>query len=79
MYWRMLQKKTDIFRFVKFNIDYSVKSLASRHACMVVEQRLYDTPHNEEEVGKGPHEFRIVGRIAGAVYSETIRKHLLTF
>ena len=61
------------------SFDYSVKSLASHHACMVVEKRLYDMPHNEEEVGKGPHEFRIVGRIVGAVYSETIRNHFLKF
>ena len=51
---------------IKYFNDYSVKSPTSRHACMVVEEELYDTPHNEEEVGQGSHEFRIVGRIVGA-------------
>ena len=46
--------------------DYSVKSPTSHHACMAVEEGLYDTPHNEEEVGQGSHGFRIVGRIVGA-------------
>ena len=33
------------------------------HACMSVEERLYDAPLHEEEVGKGPREFRMQGRI----------------
>ncbi len=55
-----------LFMFVNIFYDYSVKSPTSRHACMVVEEGLYDAPHNEEEVGQGPHGFRIVGRIVGA-------------
>ena len=37
---------------------------------MVVELELYDTPENEEEVGKGPHEFRIFRRIVVARSAE---------
>ena len=53
--------------------DYSVKSTNPRHACMSVDEGLYDTPHNEDEVGRRPMKIRIVGRIVGAACSETIR------
>ncbi|MBQ8814589.1 MAG: hypothetical protein IJZ85_08855 [Lachnospiraceae bacterium] len=56
---------TRAFLLYEYN-DYSDKSPTSRHACMAVEEGLYDTPHNEEEVGQGAHVFRIVGRIVGA-------------
>ena len=51
------------------------KASAPRRACMSVEKRLYDSPLYEEEVGQGPHEFRIIGRIVGAICGETIRNH----
>jgi len=32
-----------------------------------VGKRTWDTPKHEEGVGQGPHEFRMLGRIAGAI------------
>ena len=41
---------------LKYNFDYSVKSLSPRHARMSVGEGLYDTPLNEGEVGRKPRE-----------------------
>ena len=37
---------------------------------MTVDERLYDTPGNEEEAGEGACGFRISRRIAGALCAE---------
>ena len=52
------------------NVDYSVKSLSQTHACMKVVSRLYDTPHNEDEVGRKLHENPNCGRIVGVQSTE---------
>ena len=41
--------------------------------------RTWDTPKHEEEVGQGPHEFRMVGRIAGAIRDITFGGHIILF
>ena len=48
------------------NIDISVKSPFHTQACLQVGKRTWDTPKHEEEVGRGPHEIRMFGRIVGA-------------
>ena len=67
-----MSKYFDLLHDTKY-YDYSVKSTNPRHACMSVDEGLYDTPHNEDEVGRRPMKIRIVGRIVGAACSETIR------
>ena len=52
------------------NFDYNVKSLSPTHACMKVVTRLYDTPHNEDEVGRKHHENPNCGRIVGVRSTE---------
>ena len=54
------------------------KILIPTQACLQVGIRIWDTPKHEEEVGQGPHEFRMVGRIAGARSAEQSVISLLT-
>ncbi|MGN0355385.1 MAG: hypothetical protein ACI4EI_09970 [Muricoprocola sp.] len=42
---------------------------------MSIDAELYDTPRNEDGVGRRPMEIRIVGRIVEAAGSGTIRNH----
>jgi len=51
---------------IRYSDYISVKSPFPTQACLRVGKRTWDTPKHEEEVGQGPHEFRMVGRIAGA-------------
>jgi|GEM_PF-2827516 len=54
------------------------KILIPTQACLQVGIRIWDTPKHEEEVGQGPHEFRMFGRIAGARSAEQSVILLLT-
>ena len=60
------------------NIDISVKSPFHTQACLQVGKRTWDTPKHEEEVGRGPHEIRMFGRIVGAQSAEQSVILLLT-
>jgi len=55
----------------------SVKSPFPTQACLRMGIRTWDTPKHEEEVGQGPHEFRMVGRIAGAIRDNTFIGQLM--
>ena len=58
--------------------DISVKSPFHTQACLQVGKRTWDTPKHEEEVGRGPHEIRMFGRIVGAQSAEQSVILLLT-
>ena len=60
-----MSKYFDLLHDTKY-YDYSVKSTNPRHARMSVDEGLYDTPHNEDEVGRRPMKIQIVGRIVEA-------------
>ena len=60
-----MSKYFDLLHDTKY-YDYSVKSTNPRHARMSVDEELYDTPHNEDEVGRRPMKIQIVGRIVEA-------------
>jgi len=53
------------------------KVLIPTQACLLVGTGTWDTPKHEEEVGQGPHEFRMVGRIAGAIRDITFGSHII--
>jgi len=64
---------------MRYNMIISVsKILIPTQACLQVGIRIWDTPKHEEEVGQGPHEFRMFGRIAGARSAEQSVILLLT-
>ena len=58
--------------------DSRVKSLTPWHACMPVEEWLYDPPRHEQKVGQGPRDLRMADRIVGAQSAEQSVNHLLT-
>ena len=42
------------------------KAANPRYACIPLGEKLYDASQHEEEVGQGPHGFRMLGRIVRA-------------
>ena len=54
---RLSEKKFSLYNMYGF----SVKSPNSCHACMTVDEKLYDMPGNEEGVGRGPADSEFPG------------------
>jgi len=73
--FRMVGRIAGAIRDITY-VGYA-KSPFPTQACLQVGKRTWDTPKHEEEVGQGPHEFRMVGRIAGAIRDITFGGHIV--